>query len=276
MRHCLDICLLSAYCRFSHFLIFFKSSYANLAQSVEQRPRKAQVISSILIVGYMIIFYTVSFLLFFIFNNLFNMLDIRILSNVTKFLCSASYMMTGIMSYKKSNYSEISFKPYRKLILAGIILCAIADVVYEFIFEAGFALFLTAMVLFCIATFRLNKVNIQFFILSAICCISIGIFEIAVPVLEFGILLTPILIYMVIMICTIIKSTDLMYCKTFRPKLFTTGIILFFISDFILQFAHFTAFSSHVKTLLSYSNNVTYFPGMIFIALSLGEEIIFY
>lgn len=276
MRSGLALCFCCAYCRFSHFLIFFKSSYANLAQSVEQRPRKAQVISSILIVGYMIIFYTVTFLLFFIFNNLFNMLDIRILSYVTKILCSTSYMMAGIMSYRKSNRPDIAYKPYRKLILSGVILCALADIVYEFLFEAGFALFLIAMVLFFLATFRLNKVNIQFFILSAICCVSIGIFEIAVPVLEFGILLTPVLIYMVLMICAIIKSTDLMYCKTFKPKLFTTGIILFFVSDFILQFAHFTAFSSHVKTLLSYSNNVTYFPGMLFIALSLGEEIIFY
>jgi len=209
------------------------------------------------------------FLLFYTFGLYINNFSIFF---PFKILTSLLFVITGFISFYGNKNKSIKYTKFGKTILLGLVLSFCADVLLELFFEIGFGFFFLAQITYLIALIKINKPTKKNWLIISIIFIAFFFFEYFNPWTKLGILFWPLMIYLLLLISTSVISATQYKFSSFTVKFLAIGMLLFFISDFVLQFKLFTDFSTNAKTWFGILNAILYFPCQFFIAYSLNKD----
>lgn len=159
-------------------------------------------------------------------------------------------------------------KSFLLAMLAGLLLGLAADIVLEFHFLGGAAVFALGHICYAVAySFLLppKKQDLLFFIGLFLACLGLILF---LPVLDFGSgFMQGVVIAYALIICLMLAKAAANYRRSPDPvtKLLLIGSILFFFSDFMLLFAYFSD-AGRITNILCLN---TYYPGQALLAASI-------
>lgn len=94
------------------------------------------------------------------------------------------------------------------------------------------------------------------------------------PILDFGMYLIPLLIYMVSLFVAVAKSSESLKFHNRYGRICFAGTILFAVSDFLLQFHLFADLTEEVLFVTGIVSNSFYYAGQLLLAFSLGKDFI--
>ena len=103
---------------------------------------------------------------------------------------------------------------------------------------------------------------------------ALGVFEKLQPFISLGELFIPLMIYILVLMLNVVLSSQYLCKKNVYSTLMFIGLLIFFVSDFELQFAIFGHYESGLHKFFSLLNNFIYYPGQILLAYSLGKDFI--
>lgn len=184
-----------------------------------------------------------------------------------KGFCSFIFVLLGIINLIYCFINRQEGKIFPILMVGGLLLGMIADVVLNFNFIIGAAIFALGHILYFAAFTLLHKFGIKDLI--AVCCVFIvSLILVLLPIYDFGSKLMFIVIIAYALIISLMLSKSLINAintkETMEIILFI-GSLLFYISDFMLLLSIFGGEKNFASFVCCY----TYWPGQIIIAFSL-------
>ncbi len=191
---------------------------------------------------------------------------------ISKTIASGSFFYAGLLSIKKIENPSPIFSRFSKTMIWGLLVSVCADILLEIIFEAGFGFFFVAQIIYFFALVRFRKPGKKIWFILFLIDIPLFITEYFNPFLDFGVLFVPLFIYISFVLANTVFSFNLFKSKCKSAKLLPAGLILFFISDYVLQFKLFGSFPEWLNLVIRVVNVFTYFSGQFLIALSLRED----
>jgi len=184
-----------------------------------------------------------------------------------KGFCSFIFVLLGIVNLIYCFLNKKDGKIFPVLIVCGLLFGMIADVVLNFNFIIGAAIFAVGHILYLAAFTMLHKFETRDLI-AVFCILAFSIIMILLPIYDFGSKLMFIVIIVYAVIISLMLSKALMNAvstkKTMEIILFI-GSLLFYVSDFMLLLSIFSGEKNFSSLICCY----TYWPGQILIAFSL-------
>ena len=184
-----------------------------------------------------------------------------------KGFCSFIFVLLGIVNLIYCLINKIDGKIFPILIVCGLLFGMIADVVLNFNFIIGAAIFAVGHILYFAAFTLLHKLCMKDLI-AVLCIFAFSLIIVLLPIYDFGSKLMFFVIIAYAVIISLMLSKALMNAvntkKTMEIILFV-GSLLFYVSDFMLLLSIFGGEKNFSSLVCCY----TYWPGQIIIAFSL-------
>ncbi len=185
----------------------------------------------------------------------------------TKGLCSLGFVLMGIINLIYALFFQrLGFK-YSIFLCVGLIFAMLGDIIIDFDFVIGAALFALGHIFYFIAQHFVFKIKANDFIAIALIFLSTAAFLLFCPFISFY---TPSLKWVCIIYTLIISLmvgkaiSNLIRKPCALTIILAVGSVLFFVSDFMLALDAFVGlFNWTAKTCLA-----TYYPAECLLALS--------
>lgn len=195
-----------------------------------------------------------------------------------KFLASVSFFLIAYFSRKRvlglQGKDNARYRKFSLLFLWGFVFSVTGDTLIEIYFVPGFAAFFVAQIFFLIAFFSAKKPAPYVIPLTILITAALGVFEKLQPFISLGELFIPLMIYILVLMLNVVLSSQYLCKKNVYSTLMFIGLLIFFVSDFELQFASFGHYEPGLHRFFSLLNNFIYYPGQILLAYSLGKDFI--
>ena len=196
------------------------------------------------------------------------------LSLVFKILASSCFLCLGLYSFFRCKDKSDEFKKVSLLILFGLINSLLADLFLELNFYAGFLLFVSAHILYFCAFSVYSKFSLKKWIFIAVFTSVFSVCDWFAPWFEFGILFPFVIIYTCVWTFVMAKAADSFKWNSIQAKLMPVGIILFGMSDILLQFNVFPAesLSKEAASVMFIISNSFYYGAQLVIAWAISQD----
>lgn len=162
-------------------------------------------------------------------------------------------------------YAKNGLKPYRSIILMGLVFCLFGDVflMFDAYFVYGLASFLVGHMFFIYAFSTINGLSFNIKTLSPLVLIAaVVLYNLKDHV---GHLLIPVILYIICIVLMAWQAINLyLWKKEYAFLLITIGACLFLVSDSVLAFRTFVSDFTSAQFLVS----TTYWSAITLIALS--------
>ena len=201
-------------------------------------------------------------------------LDDKTFTVIAKALSSACFVANAFYWARKAEDKSETFRRYSKKILIGLSLALIADVVIQFNTAGGIVAFMFVQIMYFLAFMEFKKINAAYLIKVVCVTVFLVVFEWFLPLVDIKPLLIPLVIYILMITSELIKSFDVLTFKSPRTRLVIAGSILFFISDFSLQFTipEFCQLSWLADQIMNGISNAIYYAAQLFLGYSLAKD----
>ena len=184
-----------------------------------------------------------------------------------KGFCSLIFVLLGIVNLVHCLVNKKDGVLFPLLITCGLIFGMTADVVLNFNFIAGAAIFAAGHLLYFSAFLVLNKMQVKD-LAALLCILALSLTLVLLPIYDYGSKLMFIIVIIYALIISLMLSKALMNAvstgKAMEIILFI-GCLLFYVSDFMLLLSIFSGEKNFASTVCCY----TYWPGQLIIAFSL-------
>ena len=196
------------------------------------------------------------------------------LSLVFKILASSCFLCLGLYSFFCFFFKSDEFKKVSLLILFGLINSLLADLFLELNFYAGFLIFISAQILFFCAFSVNSKKKKKKWIFIAVFTSVFSVCDWFAPWFEFGILFPFVIFYTCVWTFVMAKAADSFKWNSIQAKLMPVGIILFGMSDILLQFNVFPQadLSKQAVSVMFIISNTFYYTGQLIVAFAISKN----
>lgn len=195
-----------------------------------------------------------------------------------KMLASACFVIYGLLCFSKCKDKNKGFKKVSSLMLSGLFLGFAADLLLEINFYAGFVVFVTAHIFYFLGFSVYSKMDkVKWAIVIGFVAVFATV-DYVVPWFNFQGLFPVVVIYSAVWAFVFAKSVESLKFKSVNAKIVVAGIVLFGISDILLQFKFFPAegFSPAAGAVIFAVSNAVYYIAQLLIGYSLSKNFIDY
>lgn len=196
------------------------------------------------------------------------------LSLFFKMAASACFIILAISSVIKCKEKSDDFKKTRKFILIGLILGFCADLFLELNFYVGFVIFVAGHICYYFAFSVYSKMSAKKWIGAFVFIFAFIGIDLICPWFDFKGLFGFVIFYGAVWAFVMVKSVESFKWKSVQAKTMPLGIILFGISDILLQFPIFPVadFSKTAESILFFISNFFYYSAQLLIAYSISKD----
>lgn len=212
--------------------------------------------------------------LFLFLDHFYRIVGDKILSDIFKGITSFVFVLFAFYSYNKATRKSEKFRKFSVFILTGICVSLLADILLEINFEIGFCIFVSVQIFYFYAFTHYGKLNLRFYIFAIVIAILVDTGNYLCPYFYFRDLQISVFVYTIASACVVSKSIESFRWDSVQAKTMPIGIILFAISDFLLQFRVFPSeeLPEQVGSIIFIVSNTLYYTAQLLIGYSLSKD----
>lgn len=225
------------------------------------------------------IFTLISTILCFVFlgfDHFFRIIGNLGVSLLFKVLASACFVAYGIYSFINCKEKSDSFKKVSAFVLTGLCVGLVADFAIELSLYTGLVIFIVGHIFYLLAFSTYSRLSVKKVLLMLLFIAVIFVGDKFSPWFDFKGGFAVIMLYGAVWIVSLVTSFESFKWNTRQAKILPVGVLLFGISDMLLQFWLFpnASVSAEVASIMFIVSNVVYYAAQLILAYSISKDYI--